>query len=75
MTIFYLYLLKKNQKCFFFIIKVKNHIKLIKYENKLRIKKKRFINIYDFDMPPLDKTYKIYSNDNNDIDNNEIYIK
>ena len=26
-------------------------------------------------MPPLDKTYKWYINDNNNIDNNEIYLE
>ena len=64
-----------------FYNKKKKKIKSIKYkndnknENKLKSKNKNFNNnIYDFDMPPLDKNFKIYTNDNN-IDNNEIYIE
>ena len=58
-----------------FYNKKKNHIKSIKYkennnnENQLRSKNK-INDKYDFDMPPLDYNYRLYSNDNN-IDNNE----
>ena len=58
-----------------FYNKRKNHIKLIKFKennnNDSQLRSKNKINDkYDFDMPPLDYNYRLYSNDNN-IDNNE----